>query len=34
MKEKKEYTRRKFISTVGATTAALPLMNSFASTRF
>ena len=34
MKEKKEYSRRKFISTVGATTAALPLMNSFASTVF
>ena len=34
MKERKGYSRRKFISTVGATTAALPLMNSFASSAF
>ena len=31
MKNKKDYSRRKFISTLGAGTAALPLINSFAS---
>ncbi len=31
MKDKKGYSRRKFISTIGASTAALPLINSFAS---
>ncbi len=34
MKDKNKYTRRKFISTMGATTAALPLINSFASSAF
>ena len=34
MKDKKGYSRRKFISTNGATTAVLPLINSSTSNNF
>ncbi len=34
MKSKKEFTRRKFIPTIGTTTAVLPLMNSSSSNYF